>query len=148
MRGPDGVVVLLNGEFLEGALEATAEHVRVPGIDHIVLLAVHKEGRHPAVTNVGKFDVKRIELELRAVLLGHLESEGDHELWGLDVFVGYLEGNHFEGEESGVDYLEHHILGLVLEAVEEGGSGPHRPPPQHEPLEAHPSQIIERAIST
>ena len=27
--GPDGVVVFLNGQFLEGALEATAEHMRV-----------------------------------------------------------------------------------------------------------------------
>ena len=125
LGGPDGVVVLLDSEFLEGALEATAEHVRVLGIDYIVLLAVHKESRHPTVTHIAEFDLEGVELELGAVLLGHFQSEGDHELGGLDVLVGDLEGDHLEGEEGGVDNLQHHVLGLVLEAVEEGGSGPH-----------------------
>ena len=94
-------------------------------IDHTILLAVQEQCWHLTIPNIFELDLKGIVLKFIAIFLGHLQCEGNNELWCLDVFICDLKGDHLEGVEGGVNDLKYDIFWVVLEAVEECGGGAH-----------------------
>ena len=113
-------MILLNDKFLVLGSEPFANKMSVSGVNYVVLLTVDKNCRDFAFTDICEDYVERVELEFVAVLLGHFQSEGNHELGCFNVFAGYLKGYHFEGVEGTVDYLQDDVFGVVLEGVKEG----------------------------
>lgn len=104
--------------------------MRILAIDDTILLAIQEQCWHLTIPNIFELNLKWIVLKFVAVFLGHLQREGNDELWRLNVFIGDLEGDHFEGVEGGVDDLQYDIFWVVLEAVEECGGGAHRSSPK------------------
>lgn len=142
------VVVLLDDQFLEFGPEFLLDDLAVFEVDDGVVLAVDEEGRDFALPHPFQVYFERVVVEFGAVLLRHFQRESDGELGSLHVFIGDFEGDHLEGVEGRVDDLQADVAGPVLEAVEEGGGGAHRPPPQHELGEPFLAQVAEDAVST
>lgn len=113
------VMILINNQLLEGSTVGLTYFLGILIVDDVVCLTVDEQSWHCTLAYVLECDVKRVVLEFAAVFLGHLQGKRDHKLRRLDVFICNLERDHLEGVERRVDYLQEHVFGSVLEAVEE-----------------------------
>ena len=67
--GAGGVVVLFNGELLEGCVKPVADQMSVLGVDHCVALGVDEDGGGGASVGIAEDYLEGVVVKLLAVLL-------------------------------------------------------------------------------